>query len=369
MHHLHKIFPFSAIVGQDLMKKVLLANTIDTSISGVLIKGDKGTGKSTIVRSLTEVLPYQKVVSDCPFHCHPENLLLMCHSCQDRYKEVGELPWDERKMEIIELPVSATEDMVVGSLDIKRAIKEGEKAMEPGILARANRNILYIDEVNLLDNHIINVLLDAAAMGTNVVEREGISVHHPAKFILIGTMNPEEGDLRPQILDRFGMCVEVNAIMDKEERMEIVRRKRLFDSDPYKFDEVFEADQQILKKHLADCQRNSADIQLTDDMLELIVHLSTSLGIKTHRADIMMEKVSKAFAVLNKHEMVTAADVQEAAELVLQHRIKQNPFDKKNKDSREAIKEIFEQLEEPGEQEEPFEREGEFKKKNTGIMY
>ena len=351
------------------MKKALLANAIDTSISGVLIKGDKGTGKSTLVRSLTEVLPYQKVVSDCPFHCHPENLRMMCHSCQDRYKEHGKLPWEERKMEIVELPVSATEDMVVGSLDIKRAIKEGEKALEPGILARANRNILYIDEVNLLDNHIVNVLLDAAAMGTNVVEREGISVHHPAKFILIGTMNPEEGDLRPQILDRFGMCVEVNAIMDKKERIEIVRRKQLFDSDPYTFSESFEADQETLKKHLANCQKDASGVQLTDDMLELIVHLSTSLGIKTHRADIMMEKVSKAIAALNKREMVSATDIQEAAELVLQHRIKQNPFDKKNKAPLEAIKEIFEQPEEPGEQDEPFERKGDLKKKTADIMY
>lgn len=368
MHHLHKIFPFSAIVGQELMKKALLANAIDTSISGVLIKGDKGTGKSTIVRSLTEVLPYQKVVSGCPFHCHPENLRLMCHSCQDRYKKEGSLPREERKMEIIELPVSATEDMVVGSLDFKRALKDGEKALEPGILARANRNILYIDEVNLLDNHIVNVLLDAAAMGTNVVEREGVSVHHPARFILIGTMNPEEGELRPQILDRFGMCVEVNAIMDKNDRIEIIRRKQMFDNDPYEFDGVFKPEQEALKKHLADCQEKSSAISFSDDMLELIVHLSTSLGIKTHRADIMMEKVARALAVLNGRGEVTSGDIHEAAELVLQHRVKQNPFDKKNRDTREAIKEIIEQVEENGEQDEPFEREGEFKKKITNVI-
>jgi Mg-chelatase subunit ChlI len=255
MHHKFVVFPFAAIVGQEMMKKALLINAIDPTIGGVLIKGDKGTGKSTAVRALADLLPQIKVVEGCPFNCHPENLRLMCKSCQERYERDGHLPHIERKMEIIDMPLSATEDMVVGTIDIKRALKEGIKALEPGILARANRNILYIDEVNLLDDHLVNILLDAAAMGVNIVEREGISLYHPARFILIGTMNPEEGELRPQILDRFGLCVEVSALSSKEDRLKVMEYRRRFDSDPWKFEEQFSEEQEILRKKIIIAQR------------------------------------------------------------------------------------------------------------------
>ena len=328
MHHKFAIFPFTAIVGQEMMKKALLINAIDPTIGGVLIKGDKGTGKSTAVRALADLLPQIKVVKDCPFNCHPENLRLMCKSCQERYEREGPLPYIERKMEVVDMPLSATEDMVVGSIDIKRALKEGIKALEPGLLARANRNILYIDEVNLLDDHLVNILLDAAAMGVNIVEREGISLYHPARFILIGTMNPEEGELRPQILDRFGLCVEVNALSSKEDRLKVMEHRRRFDSDPWKFEEEFSKEQEMLRKKIAIAQRSLQQVKIPQEMIEKIVEITIHLGIKTHRADIVMEKAAKALAVLDGRDCVNEDDIKEAAILALTHRIRQKPFEK-----------------------------------------
>ncbi|MEW6456843.1 MAG: VWA domain-containing protein [Acidobacteriota bacterium] len=340
MHHKFVMFPFTAIVGQDLMKKALLINAIDPSIGGVLIKGDKGTGKSTAVRALADLLPQIRVVKDCPFNCHPEDLKLMCKSCQERYERDGNLPWVERKMEIVDMPLSATEDMVVGAIDIKRALKEGIKALEPGILARANRNILYIDEVNLLDDHLVNILLDAAAMGVNIVEREGISLYHPARFILIGTMNPEEGELRPQILDRFGLCVEVNALSSKEDRLKVMEYRRMFDSDPWKFEEKFNDEKETLRKHIVNAQL-IPQINISQNMVEKIVEITTSLGIKTHRADIVMEKTAKALVGLSGRNYVTEDDIKEAALLALSHRMRQKPFEKGATPTRETIETIL----------------------------
>jgi len=328
MHHKFVIFPFTAIVGQEMMKKSLLINAIDPSIGGVLIKGDKGTGKSTVVRALAYLLPKIRVVKHCPFNCHPENLRLMCRSCQERYEREGQLLWIEGQMEIVDMPLSATEDMVVGTIDIKKALKEGIKALEPGILAKANRNILYIDEVNLLDDHIVNILLDAAAMGVNIVEREGISLYHPSHFILIGTMNPEEGELRPQILDRFGLCVEVEALSSKEDRLQIMDHRREFDSDPWKFEEKFKQDQEKSRKSIVNAQKIFPQVCISRDMVEKIVEITTSLGIKTHRADIVLEKTAKALAALCERNYATEEDVKEAAILTLPHRMRQQPFEK-----------------------------------------
>lgn len=341
MHHKFVTFPFTAIVGQDLMKKALLLNAIDSTIGGVLIKGDKGTGKSTAVRALADLLPEIKVVEGCPFNCHPEDLRLMCQSCQERYKRGEELPWIEKKMTVVDLPLSATEDMVVGTIDIKKALKEGIKALEPGILARANRNILYIDEVNLLDDHIVNTLLDTAAMGVNIVEREGVSVWHPSRFILVGTMNPEEGELRPQILDRFGLCVEVNALTSKEDRLKIIEYRREFDSDPWKFKEKFKEKQEKLREGVINAQKILPKVSISRDILEKIVEITTSLGIKTHRADIVMERTARAIAALDGRLRVTEEDVKEAAILALPHRIRQQPFERGMTITKETIESIL----------------------------
>ncbi|MGQ9723137.1 MAG: magnesium chelatase subunit D family protein [Candidatus Jordarchaeum sp.] len=343
MHHKFVLFPFTAIVNQELLKKSLLVNAIDPSIGGVLIKGDKGSGKSTAVRALTDILPKIRVVMDCPFNCDPKNLRLMCKSCQERYEREGQLPWTERKMEIVDMPLSATEDMVIGTIDIKRALKEGIKALEPGLLARANKNILYIDEVNLLDDHLVNILLDAAAMGVNIVEREGISVYHPARFILIGTMNPEEGELRPQLLDRFGLCVEVNALSSKEDRLKVMEYRRDFDSDPWKFEEKFKDAQEMLKKRIANAQLNLSQINIPQNLVEKIVEITKSLGIKTHRADIVMEKTAKALSALSERDYVTEEDLKEAALLALSHRIRQKPFEKGVTPPTEVIETILQE--------------------------
>ena len=226
------VYPFSAIVGQEKMKLALILNAIHPAIGGVLIRGEKGTGKSTAVRALARLLPELNVVADCIYRCDPDAPESMCPDCRDRLARGDVLPRARRRMRVVELPINASEDRVVGAIDIEAAIKSGERRFEPGVLAEANRNILYVDEVNLLDDHLVDVLLDAAAMGVNVVEREGISIWHPARFILVGTMNPEEGDLRPQLLDRFGLAVDVEGIKDISQRVEIVQRREEWDADP-----------------------------------------------------------------------------------------------------------------------------------------
>lgn len=341
MHHKHAVFPFAAIVGQETMKKALILNAIDPGIGGVLIRGDKGTGKSTAVRALADLLPEIRVVEGCPFNCDPENQRLMCRSCKERYMKEGFLPWTLRKMEIVDMPLSATEDMVVGTIDIKRVLKEGIKALEPGILARANRNILYIDEVNLLDDHLVNILLDAAAMGVNVVEREGISLYHPSRFILVGTMNPEEGQLRPQLMDRFGLCVEVNALENKEERLKVMEYRRLFDSDPWLFEEMFREEQERLRKSIIEAQSLLPAVEISEELLLKIVEIVTSLGIRTHRADIAMEKTSKAIAALSGRNFVIEEDVLEAALLALPHRMRRHPFEKERVLTRESVEAVL----------------------------
>src|SRR5574338_540029 len=229
------IYPFTAIVGQERMKRALVLNAVDTRIGGVLIRGERGTAKSTAARSLAALLPHVQVVQDCRFGCDPERPSTWCTECKERFASGGILPTTERATPFVNLPVSATEDRVVGTLDIEQAIQKGERHFEPGVLASANRGLLYIDEVNLLDDHVVDVLLDSAAMGVNTVEREGISFAHPARFILVGTMNPEEGDLRPQLLDRFALSVEIHGIRDARERVLIMQRNLGFESDPDDF--------------------------------------------------------------------------------------------------------------------------------------
>ncbi|MGD6932700.1 MAG: putative cobaltochelatase [Candidatus Bathyarchaeia archaeon] len=324
------IYPFSAIVGQEKMKLALILNVINPKIGGVLLRGEKGTGKSITVRALANLLPEVQAVAGCPFHCDPNKPKDLCDDCLSRAAQGKQLPVTQRSVAVVELPVGATEDRLVGTIDIEKAIKTGQKHFEPGILAEANRNILYIDEVNLLDDHLVDVLLDSAAMGVNYVEREGVSFCHPSQFILIGTMNPEEGELRPQLLDRFALSVEVKGIPYKEARAEIIRRRVAYENDPVSFvDSQFESQNQMRQK-IRDATSLLPKVQLSSDLLNLITQICTDLGVDGHRADITMYKTACTLAAFNGRTEVIEEDIKEAAELVLPHRHRRQPFEEPN---------------------------------------
>ncbi|RLF24109.1 MAG: magnesium chelatase [Thermoprotei archaeon] len=333
------VFPFTAIVGQERAKLALILNAINPLIGGVLLRGDRGTGKSTMVRAFAQVLPEIEVVADCPFNCNPYNVNEMCDSCYERYMRGEKLPIEKRRMKVVELPLNATIDRVVGTLDIRRAIKEGIKALEPGILAEANRNILYIDEVNLLDDYIVDVLLDAAAFGWNIVEREGISVKHPSRFILVGSMNPEEGELRPQILDRFGLVVEVEAITDPDLRCEIVKRVEEFHCDPESFVKKYEHEEVRLRERIRRAREIVSKVAMEDELVKLVAKVCVELHVSTHRAEIITVKCAKALAAFDGRTRVELSDVKKALELVLPHRLKKSPFDES-----QEVRELLESL-------------------------
>ncbi len=322
-HHERILYPFSAIVGQDRMKTALVLNAINPGIGGVLIKGDRGTAKSTSVRSLATLLPEHDVIVGCEYGCDPSEPENMCEKC----RKSDDRKTSKQKMRVVELPISATEDKVVGTLDITAAVKQGVRKFEPGVLAEAHRNILYVDEVNLLNDHIVDVLLDAAAMGVNVIEREGISYSHPSKFILIGTMNPEEGDLRPQLLDRFGLCVNVKGIIDPETRLEVILRRSEFESNPKAFREKWSSSEKELAEKISKAKEILPSVKIPKEMLQLIVSICINLGVDGHRGDITMMKTSSAIAAYDGRTEVTEEDIREAAELVLIHRMKRMPFD------------------------------------------
>lgn len=322
-NHERLLYPFSAIVGQDLMKRALLLNAVNPSIGGVLIKGEKGTAKSTSVRSLASLLPEQEFVVGCEYGCAPDDVSSMCQKCRGSEK----VETVKRRMLVVELPVSATEDKVVGTLDISEAIKHGEKKFEPGILAEAHRNILYVDEVNLLNDHIVDVLLDAAAMGVNIIEREGISYAHPSKFILIGTMNPEEGDLRPQLLDRFGLCVNVAGITDPDTRMEVVKRRMEFEKDPARFARKWKKADDAIARRIVAAKRLLPKVTISERLTRMIIDICIDLGIDGHRGDINMMKTSATIAAYEGRKEISEKDIEEAAKLVLAHRMKRLPFD------------------------------------------
>jgi Mg-chelatase subunit ChlI len=320
------IFPFSAIVGQDRMKKALALNAVNPRLGGVLIRGQKGTAKSTAVRALAGLLPQIDVVSDCPFHCDPNRPGEMCVYCRERTGRHEELPVKKRAMQVVELPLGATEDRVLGTLDMEQAIKKGEKHFEPGILASAHRGILYVDEVNLLDDHLVDVLLDSAAMGVNTVEREGVSFSHPARFMLIGTMNPEEGELRPQLLDRFALCVDVEGITDGRARMDVVRRYLKYEKDPHGFIHEWESEEKLLCDYIVKAQKILPEVVYPDEILSLITSIAIDMNVDGHRADIAMLKTAQTIAAYHHRKNITEDDVREAAELVLSHRMRRKPF-------------------------------------------
>ena len=308
------------------MKRALILNAVNPGIGGVLIRGERGTAKSTAARALAALLPEIEVVADCRFSCDPQRPDLFCDECRDREAGGEVLPVATRQTRIVELPVSATEDRVVGTLDIEKAIKKGERHFDPGVLAAANRGILYVDEVNLLDDHVVDLLLDSAAMGINVVEREGISFQHPARFILIGTMNPEEGDLRPQLLDRFALSVEVRSIADARERMAILQRHIGYDGDPEQFRAEWSDNETELREGIVQAREIADDVRYSERDLFTIANLTSSLHIDGHRADLVILKAARAHAALEGRSEVTHHDIMLAAELALPHRFKRGPF-------------------------------------------
>jgi len=320
------VYPFTAIVGQTRMRRALILNAINPRIGGVLIRGERGTAKSTAARGLAALLPEVKVVADCRFGCDPDEPSTWCTECRERSEAGESLPVEMRRTSFVDLPVSATEDRVVGTLDIERAIKEGERHFEPGVLASANRGLLYIDEVNLLDDHVVDVLLDSAALGMNIVEREGISFSHPARYILVGTMNPEEGDLRPQLLDRFALSVDIRGLHQPEERVAIMERNLAFEDDPQAFRSNWLPQEQELSAEIETARELVDQVEYSHRDLLAIAALTGSLHVDGHRADLVILKAARAHAAFEGRTSITQRDIALAAELALPHRLRRGPF-------------------------------------------
>ena len=323
---MRQTYPFSAIVGQERMKRALILNAINPQIGGVLIRGERGTAKSTAARALAALLPELEVVQGCRFNCDPHRPDLFCDECRERLQVSGPLPVAYLNTPFVDLPVSATEDRVVGTLDIEKAIQKGERHFEPGILAAANRGVLYVDEVNLLDDHVVDLLLDSAAMGVNVVEREGISFQHPARFVLVGSMNPEEGDLRPQLLDRFAHAVDVVGITEAGQRVEVLRRRVFFEQDPDAFGDAYDATEQEMCNRILSARQRYPLVKYTEKDLYTIAALTASFKVDGHRADIVILKTARAQAAYDGRLQITDKDILLAAELALPHRMKKQPF-------------------------------------------
>jgi Mg-chelatase subunit ChlI len=337
------IYPFTAIVGQERMRRALVLNAVDPRIGGVLIRGERGTAKSTAARALAALLPNVLVVEDCRFGCDPDKPATWCTECRERANRQETLAPVTKPTPFVNLPVSATEDRVVGTLDIEKAIQKGVRSFEPGVLAAANRGMLYIDEVNLLDDHVVDVLLDAAAMGVNIVEREGISFSHPARFILVGTMNPEEGDLRPQLLDRFALSVEIRGIRDARERVQIMERNIAFEADASRFREEWLAKEKELSEQVEHGRKLVDSVSYTRQNLLSIAALTSSLDVDGHRADLVILKAARAQAAFEGRTEITDRDIALAAELALPHRIKSGPFQREEM-GMEELQERIEQL-------------------------
>ncbi|MEU0964119.1 putative cobaltochelatase [Streptomyces sp. NPDC005917] len=315
-------FPFSAVVGQDDLRLALLLNAVSPAVGGVLVRGEKGTAKSTAVRALSVLLPAVDVVAGCRFSCDPA---APDPACPDGPHEPG--AFESRPARMVELPVGASEDRLVGALDIERALAEGVKAFEPGLLADAHRGILYVDEVNLLHDHLVDLLLDAAAMGASYVEREGVSVRHAAKFLLVGTMNPEEGELRPQLLDRFGLTVEVAASREPDQRVEVVRRRLAYDDDPAGFAARWADEEAAVRQRIVAARALLRSVRLGDGALRQIAATCAAFEVDGMRADIVMARTATALAAWAGRTDVLAEDVRQAALLALPHRRRRNPFD------------------------------------------
>lgn len=336
------VFPFTAIVGQDEMKLALLLNVIDPKIGGVMIMGDRGTGKSTTIRALADVLPEIDVVADDPFNSDPHDPALMSDEVRQRHDEGLENPYIQKKVPMVDLPLGATEDRVCGTIDIEKALSEGVKAFEPGLLAKANRGILYVDEVNLLDDHLVDVLLDSAASGWNTVEREGISIRHPARFVLVGSGNPEEGELRPQLLDRFGMHAEIRTVKEPALRVQIVEQRSEFDGDPQAFLSHYANQQAELQSKLINAQNLLKSVSIEPDLRVKISQVCSELDVDGLRGDIVTNRAAKAIAALEGRTDATVNDIQRVIVLCLRHRLRKDPLE--GIDSGYKVGKVFRQV-------------------------
>jgi magnesium chelatase subunit I len=339
------VFPFTAIVGQDEMKLALQLNVIDPKIGGVLIMGDRGTGKSTTIRAIADLLPEIEVVAEDPFNSHPTNLELMSSEVKSQIQcNSNDIETDFIKIPMIDLPLGATEDRVCGTIDIEKALTEGVKAFEPGLLAKANRGILYVDEVNLLDDHLVDILLDSAASGWNTVEREGISIRHPARFVLVGSGNPEEGELRPQLLDRFGMQAEIRTVKDPTLRVKVVEERTSFDQTPMVWIDKYEHQQQELRDRIVSAQQLLPSVQIDYDLRIKISEVCSRLDVDGLRGDIVTTRAAQAHAAYDNRDKVTVDDIAAIIVLCLRHRLRKDPLESIAEGNKveKIFKEIFE---------------------------
>ncbi|EAW44576.1 magnesium chelatase ATPase subunit I [Nodularia spumigena CS-584] len=321
------VFPFTAIVGQEEMKLALLLNVIDPKIGGVMIMGDRGTGKSTTIRALADLLPEIPVVANDPFNSDPNDPDVMSDEVRQMVEQGAEIPIAHKKVQMVDLPLGATEDRVCGTIDIEKALSEGVKAFEPGLLAKANRGILYVDEVNLLDDHLVDVLLDSAASGWNTVEREGISIRHPARFVLVGSGNPEEGELRPQLLDRFGMHAEIHTVKEPALRVQIVEQRAEFDQNPPEFLEKCQGEQEALQQKIVNAQNLLPKVTLDYDQRVKISEICSELDVDGLRGDIVSNRAAKALTAFEGRSEVTVDDIKRVITLCLRHRLRKDPLE------------------------------------------
>ena len=334
--------PFSAIIGQEEMKLALQLNVIDPKIGGVMIMGDRGTGKSTTIRAIADLLPKIDIVKDDPFNSDPKDLELMSSEVLTRFRSGEEMETEPIKIPMIDLPLGATEDRVCGTIDIEKALTEGVKAFEPGLLAKANRGILYVDEVNLLDDHLVDILLDSAASGWNTVEREGISIRHPARFVLVGSGNPEEGELRPQLLDRFGMHAEIRTVKDPVLRVKVVEERTSFDLNPQEWLDKYKEEQEAVTKRITDAQKLLPGMQIDYDLRVKISEICSILDVDGLRGDIVTNRAAKAYAAYNKRTEVELDDIKTIITLCLRHRLRKDPLE--TIDSGDKVKQVFNEV-------------------------
>ncbi|HSG88022.1 MAG TPA: magnesium chelatase ATPase subunit I [Pseudomonadales bacterium] len=334
-------YPFAAIVGQDEMKRALMMAAVDPGIGGVMVFGDRGTGKSTAVRGLADLLPLIPMVRDCAFRCEPERLAGLCPRCDG--SDGAACTATQTRVPVVDLPLGATEDRVVGALDLERALTLAEKAFEPGLLARANRGFLYVDEINLLEDHLVDLLLDVAASGVNVVEREGLSIRHPARFVLIGSGNPEEGELRPQLLDRFGLSVDVQTPTVLADRVEVIRRRDAFERDGAAFAERFKRETSRLRSRIKKARAQLDELEVPDAVLEGAARLCMELGTDGLRGELTLMRAARAAAALDGRKAVTLAHLRAIAAPALRHRLRRDPLDEAGSSVRveRAIEAVF----------------------------